>query len=110
MKKKLIICLAILLLLALIITIFQGPIFGYKLTIKNPSYVNGTMKKRYRAGEEVVLFTGITCDANIEAFVNGKSIGFPAPTDDPAVYVYSFDMPARNTTVSFKARGGLLPY
>ena len=103
MKKKLIICLAILLLLALIITIFQGPIFGYKLTIENPSYVNGTIKKRYRAGEEVELFMGLWIDSNMpKAYVNGKSIGYPAPTDDPAVYVYSFDMPARNTTVSFK--------
>ena len=102
MKKILIIGLVFVILIGLTLTIFQGPIFGYKLTIENPSYVDGTMKKRYRAGEEVELFMGLWVDSNMpKAYVNGTSIGYPAPTDDPTLYVYSFDMPARNTTVSF---------
>ncbi len=63
-----------------------------------------------RAGQQVVIKTHILYDADMECFVNGKSIGKQTAVQTGGRYThweYYFEMPAENVTVTFEITGGV---
>ncbi len=64
--------------------------------------------RKYDAGESVVIKTHIIYDADIECYINGKSIGRYTVIETDGKYThweFYFEMPEENVTVELKIVG-----
>ncbi len=76
---------------------------GYRVKIENAEHFCEQPKSIYNAGEEVIIKTEILCDAALEVFVDGESIGTGKPVKTGENYThneYRFTMPSHNVTVT----------
>ncbi len=106
MKKLAALCLALLLLLNL-----PGcPPNRYKLTVDDrDGLLYEQPDQKYYADDQVVIKTHILFDADIQCYVNGKSIGKQTAVktgDEYTHWEYYFEMPAEDVTVTFEIVGG----
>jgi len=105
LKKYLIIGVILLVLIALILTIFADQIFGYNLTVDSrleDSFFKPLIK-RYKPGDEIVIKMLPSTSFTAQCMVNGMNMGFPTieKLGNISYWKYSFNMPECDTTVSF---------